>query len=484
MEKKSKIILLVVGMAVLFGIVLYSGSGELFLGRIFNFSDPLPAYNENRCYESDGGKNYELAGTIYGKTSRFEYGNLTDVCSSRTKVMEYYCDEDFVQSEEYECQDGCNSGACKGVSKLEVGMADVGKSFDLNYSKYLSFDNGVKVYFGYYDFTGDGNKKFVSYSLKSVSGNDYLLSVKNAPLEFADVGSYEIPLTCPKLKISFKNVNENDFVVNLSEKQELNDEYCIAGFSDPSKVFDFDIYLDGFLKYFLDKNMFDSKIVEGEYLDLLKARLNESYDFLKNKLGSEPVYLDAISFITKFNPGPFPYQGGFSYIINNWEKVSEDDVNLMSKEGDVNPALTHELVHVFLYSTPVTKSWFEEGLADYMGALHSNDNNLQCFDDGWIQGNSLLVSYSDFSKSPVGGTSYDDPSNMGAYYKSAYCFWDYIEEVYGKKAVTNVFEDWFGLIKNNSQPKMKWLIKDVVNNSLGADLTGLVKKRYNYVEGY
>lgn len=99
------------GILVIGGLAFYSGSAELFQGRFVK--DPLPAYDENKCYDSDGGKNYEYAGTIYGKISRSKFGNKTDVCATRTKVKEYFCDGKFIQSEEYACENGCSAGACK-----------------------------------------------------------------------------------------------------------------------------------------------------------------------------------------------------------------------------------------------------------------------------------------------------------------------------------------------------------------------------------
>lgn len=113
MQKKNKVIFIIFGVLII-GLVTYlSSSVELFQGRMFTSSKPLPAYDENKCYDSDGGKNYEETGIIYGKLSRSEFGNKTDVCTTRTKVKEYYCDGKFIQSKEDSCENGCSSGACK-----------------------------------------------------------------------------------------------------------------------------------------------------------------------------------------------------------------------------------------------------------------------------------------------------------------------------------------------------------------------------------
>lgn len=113
MQKRNKIILIALGVLVVVMIAIYSGNAELFQGRMFNSSKPLPSYDENKCYDSDGGKNYEEIGTTYGKLGRSAFGNKTDVCTTGTKVREYYCDGKFVQSEEYNCENGCSDGACE-----------------------------------------------------------------------------------------------------------------------------------------------------------------------------------------------------------------------------------------------------------------------------------------------------------------------------------------------------------------------------------
>lgn len=104
------------GLIVFSGIALYSGSAELFQGRMSKSSNPLPAYDENKCYDSDGGKNYDEAGTVFGKISRSKSGSKSDFCSSGTALTEYYCDGKFIKNEEYACDNGCSDGVCKKIS--------------------------------------------------------------------------------------------------------------------------------------------------------------------------------------------------------------------------------------------------------------------------------------------------------------------------------------------------------------------------------
>lgn len=480
MQKKNKIILIVLGALVIGGLAVCSVNAALFQGRFSK--DIKPAYDENKCYDSDGGKNYEEVGTVYGKISRSKFGDKIDFCSSEARLTEYYCDGKYVKSEEYLCENGCSSKKCKSNLQINISESNVGESFDLNYSNYLLFPDGVKIYFGYYDFKNNGKKDFVAYSTKSINGKNYLLFINSFSLDFLDF--IEIPFACPKLKISIQSADENKYTIKLSKKEDLNDQYCIPGFSDDNKSFDFYIHEEGLFKYYLDKDMFENEDIKDNYLNLLKLSMNESYQFLKNNLKIEPIYLDKIGFIAKLNPSSSPYHAGFNYIVNDWGTISEYDLKLMEEKGSVSSTLTHELVHVFLTSL-ANVSYFEEGLANYMGALHSNDKSLKCFDDAWETGNSGLVSYSDFSKPVIAGVPYNDPSSASAHYNSAYCFWNFIEQNYPKESIAKIIKSWFDLsIVKDSPPQIKWLIKDVVNPTLGADLSSLVKERYNYIEEY
>ncbi|MFH1064446.1 MAG: hypothetical protein V1729_05170 [Candidatus Woesearchaeota archaeon] len=72
----------------------------------------LPAPPKS-CIDSDGGKNYEVKGSV--ETSDFS-GN--DGCQDDTKLIEYYCltapspTGDMFGVEEYSCPNGCSDGTC------------------------------------------------------------------------------------------------------------------------------------------------------------------------------------------------------------------------------------------------------------------------------------------------------------------------------------------------------------------------------------
>ena len=81
----------------------------------------LPSYNEQYCYDSDGGQNYEEKGTTYGK--RYSLNRELSNPNIRTKfedycegpeLVEYYCDGNKVKNETVDCGYGsyCENGKC------------------------------------------------------------------------------------------------------------------------------------------------------------------------------------------------------------------------------------------------------------------------------------------------------------------------------------------------------------------------------------
>jgi hypothetical protein len=80
------------------------------------------------CADSDGGKNYDVKGTTKaGKTSR------TDFCRNynSSTLVEYYCSYNKVISKNYNCQYGCENGACIQGTR-EYGLKDYPEPFILN----------------------------------------------------------------------------------------------------------------------------------------------------------------------------------------------------------------------------------------------------------------------------------------------------------------------------------------------------------------
>ena len=116
-------------------------------------------------------------------------------------------------------------------------------------------------------------------------------------------------------------------------------------------------------------------------------------------------------------------------------------------------------------------------------------SNLWCREDGWINGyyeennfinTTSLVKYSNFSAQMENDPEYN-PQTQSNHYKSAACFWKYINDSYGADAIKNIAQAWQDT-RRILPPQEKWLIKDIINPALNANLSTLIKERYSYIE--
>ena len=78
----------------------------------------LPAYDEQKCYDSDEGQNHDVKGTVYGSTidrlGNKTSANKVDICQNG-KLIEYYCSSNnLIRSTSTACSEGtiCENGAC------------------------------------------------------------------------------------------------------------------------------------------------------------------------------------------------------------------------------------------------------------------------------------------------------------------------------------------------------------------------------------
>src|SRR3989338_9992524 len=81
-------------------------------GRCNPESTPTPP-PASTCTDSDGGKNYNVKGTVMKGTN--EEDRATDVCLTLdpTVLAEFYCDSaGNIRSEEYTCPNSCSDGSC------------------------------------------------------------------------------------------------------------------------------------------------------------------------------------------------------------------------------------------------------------------------------------------------------------------------------------------------------------------------------------
>ena len=75
---------------------------------------PSDCSKEPSCTDSDGGKNYYVKGTVTFESNDGSK-TYTDECSSSSNLMEFYCKNKIVQSQQITCPSGytCQDGACK-----------------------------------------------------------------------------------------------------------------------------------------------------------------------------------------------------------------------------------------------------------------------------------------------------------------------------------------------------------------------------------
>lgn len=444
MPKRNKVILIVLGFLFVGGFAFTYGNAELFQGRMFNPSKPLPAYDENKCNDSDGGKNYDEAGTVYGKFSRSEFGNRTDVCVTRTKLKEYYCKEKFIQDDEYNCENGCSGGACKLSSNEQI--VKIGDKLVFN-------DYILKV--------GEIGNNYVAFALFREENGEKIphplspvqLSINNAQLK-PYVGYYglvkdvylalrEINLVNKTAKIQVFN-SCSDVVKNckINEKNGSCSNYCVY------EKFDGEIQVSkgdfiGFsskdynelLNYMVDSfNLCDQKIMN--YTGLKKPAKPIYFKIFSNEetspLGAK---WDSITF-TSTPSNIMDNQDRVTQIIGGWGNYQDQlQKNICPSEL----AQGHELVHIFLAGTPIGIGYcagtsgvcgsFNEGLAEYLKYKINDDEAVICEEDGFKYSYQpeKLYSYYNFSSEDYDG----DPIDI---YNTGLCMWDYVEKTYGHEA--------------------------------------------------
>lgn len=67
-----------------------------------------------RCYDSDGGMNFNVSGYVQGNDENGTQYHLDDYCIlNSNNLREYYCQGDLYQLASYNCPHSCNDGACQ-----------------------------------------------------------------------------------------------------------------------------------------------------------------------------------------------------------------------------------------------------------------------------------------------------------------------------------------------------------------------------------
>ena len=74
-NKRKNIYLVILGISIVILFALANTKTNFSLGSFGKNIKSLPAYDQNKCYDSDNGQYYGIKGTIYGKLTRSAFGN-------------------------------------------------------------------------------------------------------------------------------------------------------------------------------------------------------------------------------------------------------------------------------------------------------------------------------------------------------------------------------------------------------------------------
>jgi hypothetical protein len=360
---------------------------------------------------------------------------------------------------------------------LEINVEEnFDRRFRINYHTHLINENNMKIYFSYEE------GKLIVYSMINHLGEDYLLSYDT--FDSGSVSYFPRNIYSNGEKININNFNESAVVITIRDNCVIDYPYCD---SIPENTNDYYFIESDIFTYYSDNSLFNSNVIRDSYINRVVDVDKVTINFLQNNLGIFPP----VDKLVQFNIYA-SYRSGVSAASGFWIVNYKNGQITQEQIDNLQYGNTHEFVHLFFFGTPVEKNWFEEGLADYMEHLQKgNLANLYCRENGWEYGyydgndnfvsNSPLIPYSDFTVSPQDTTDFYDPLNPPNYYRSAECLWIYIEENYGSEAIKKITQAWHDTRKV-LPPQKKWLIRDIINPTLEADLSSLVQARYNYVE--
>jgi len=259
------------------------------------------------------------------------------------------------------------------------------------------------------------------------------------------------------------------------------------------------VYSTDKFTYKFDQNLTDSPTVRKNYMKRSISKNEESFYFLENFFGfKHPGKITIFYFLSQ---SQISGAGNGTTISNNrTQKITQTDVDNFTFGN------AHELSHIFFVPTDAPSqyydqysgfNWFMEGLAvflsDYEQYGSSTSNwGIFCEYNSWAEGyldannqkvyNSNIVPYYDFSvRFPDDSNGiYSQQSRLGGY-RSGECFWKYLYENYGENKFKSIFPVMHQ--KVSQDPKYYFLIvKEIINPTLGINLTDFIKQRYNYTE--
>lgn len=226
----------------------------------------------------------------------------------------------------------------------------------------------------------------------------------------------------------------------------------------------------------------------GKYkLDILKNCYPKVVDYL----GIEPEIRN--NFITNrfiYSQGMYRSRAGMhgikslydnSSIWNYLNQVNDQNIGLC------NDVLIHELTHLAVFNTPLPGS-LNEGLATYI--IYKSSDIIECQENGYAYDGEIFP-YVDLAKSIQRGKVHD-------YYRTGYCFWEFIENDFGHDKLVKImqeldgFRDQYGFTGWSSGwftsctdiAKSVYFIENVTTPALGVDISEITEKRFGFGKKY
>ena len=346
---------------------------------------------------------------------------------------------------------------------IAVNSTNLGLAFTLSYNQSLINPYGMKTYFRY------DNGKIIAYNKRIKNGVSYLL-------DYSEKDS--APMTMQGNLYSYggwmivNSYNSNSVSVTVPHCNFGDYQYC--GLISPSTQ-SFDHITGPEVEYYVNHSLFLNSSIRDLFIEKVVNFDNASLNFLRQSLGFFPPIEKIVVFqlLTSGSSGA----GSSGFVIwSRWNQPYSQQLLDGFPQGN-----THEFTHVFLYGIPVMRSWFEEGIADFLSRAERNQTQfLYCLEDGWMYSNTL-VPYSNFNEQPLADVPFTDPRHRASYYRSGECFWKYIDDNFGRESIITIGAAWDN-VRRTQNPKKLYLIKDVINPALNTNLSQLVLQRYNYVE--
>lgn len=339
------------------------------------------------------------------------------------------------------------------------------------------------------------SKKARTYSDKEADGNKiyfYTINSFNGPFETKALAGRQISTFVPTLIVPTPIVS----TPQQEEKLLIRKERAFEDVNVDGKVRKLLKFKKGIFTYYTDPSLFTSEDIENLYFEKRANRDQIAFDFVKSKLGFDPVLPEVIQIDLYYPNRPGEgFASGYTITGRRPNKVTSQSIDTI---GNGN---THEFVHFFLKNKlglGAPTGYFEEGLANYIEHLQENngERKLRCTEEGWQEGyfdnnngNNFVsarpaVKYSDFSvssKSTGKSEDFYSPLNRHSYYNSGECFWFYVVDVYGVDAIKKVGKSWRLALLEKPVNEMKFM-KDIVVPAFGADIMRIVERRYNYTE--